>query len=216
MKIISTNLGQRRKIEWKGKQLETGIYKYPTDQAIVLGTEDVQGDHVIERRFHGGVNKACYCYSADHYPYWKERYPNLTWNWGMFGENLTIEGLDESQIKLGDIYQLGKAKIQIAKPREPCYKLGVRFGTQKMLKEFLAAPYPGTYLRVLEEGAVTVGDELKLLERNENHVTTLEVYQLLYGKSADPEVVKRALNTDTLTGNQRDTIVKKWASPSEL
>ena len=134
MKVISTNLGKRTKIIWNGKETMTGIYKYPVEQPLYLDTDDVQGDTVVDRKYHGGTYKACYLFSADNYPYWKEKYPLLDWDWGMFGENLTIEGLDESQVSIGSTYKLGNALVQITQPREPCYKLGIRFGNQDILK----------------------------------------------------------------------------------
>ncbi|MGK0384868.1 MAG: MOSC domain-containing protein YiiM [Bacteroidia bacterium] len=98
MKVKSVNRGEARLVDWRGKKVSTGIFKYPVEGAIFLGTEDVVDDDVVDRKYHGGVDKAVYAYSADHYPFWKEQYPALDWSLGMFGENLTIEGLDESRM----------------------------------------------------------------------------------------------------------------------
>ncbi|MGB0525635.1 MAG: MOSC domain-containing protein, partial [Flammeovirgaceae bacterium] len=192
--------------------IETGIYKYPTTEALVLGREDVEGDQVVDRRYHGGIDQACYCYAADHYAVWKAKYPNLSWNWGMFGENLTVEGMDEASVFVGDVYQLGSAQVQVTKPRQPCFKLGIRFGTQQIVKDFVEAPYPGVYLKVLEVGKVSVGDEFQLLSRIENSVSILEVYELLFRKEADAEVVERALNSTLISGSSRATIQRKWGN----
>ena len=165
MKVISTNIGTKTKIFWNGEEQTTGIYKYPTKTAIRLEKEAVATDVVADRRVHGGIFKACYLFSSAQYPYWKEKYPHLDWDWGMFGENLTMEGMDEAKLKIGSIYQLGTAKVQITQPREPCYKLGIRFGDQKILGEFVAHGYPGTYVKVLTEGEVTVGDSYGVTAR---------------------------------------------------
>ena len=101
MKIISTNIGKPKVVNCKGKMVETGIFKYPVNQPIFLGSEDVENDHVMDRRYHGGVDKACYLYSADHYGYWQKLYPNLEMLFGIFGENLTVEGLHEAQVNNG-------------------------------------------------------------------------------------------------------------------
>lgn len=212
MKVISTNLGGRKKVEWKGEEIETGIFKYPIKEAIFLGLEDVQGDQVVDRRYHGGLNKACYCYSADYYSFWQAKYPNLEWNWGMFGENLTIEGLDESSIKIGDVYQVGTAKVEVSQPRHPCFKLGIRFGTQQFLKVFTNSSYPGLYLRVLEQGEVRVGDDLHLVKRDENSVTVLEVYELLFRKTVDPIALAKALKSDKLSDSQKERVQQRWGS----
>lgn len=211
MKVISTNIGARKKVMWNGEEIETGIYKYPVEEAIFLGKEDVQGDAVVDRRYHGGIDKACYCYSSNYYSFWKARYPHADWNWGMFGENLTIDGLDESNIQIGDVYQLGEAKVEVSQPRQPCFKLGIRFGTPKILKAFTNGNYPGVYLRVLEPGAVAKGDEMHLLEREENAATVLEIYELLFRKTADQAVVKRALATEKLSESHKDRIRQKWS-----
>ena len=134
MKVISTNLAKPVFFEWNGETHSTGIFKYPVDQALTLQEENVLDDTIADRRVHGGVFKACYLYSSDNYPYWKEKYPHLDWKWGMFGENLTVDGLDESQLRIGSIYELGTALVQITQPREPCYKLGYRFGNQDILR----------------------------------------------------------------------------------
>ena len=137
MKVISTNIARPRTVEWRGREIQTGIYKEPVDGPIYLGKEDVVNDTVIDRKHHGGEYKACYLFGSDYYDDWKKKYPQLDWNWGMFGENLTVDGLDEHQLQIGAVYTLGEATVQITEPRQPCYKLGIKFGTQKVIIEFL-------------------------------------------------------------------------------
>lgn len=198
MKVISTNLGEPTIIQWNGKEEQTGIYKYPTSAAIKLLNEDVANDTVIDRIHHGGINKACYLYSADQYPYWKELYPDLKWNWGMFGENLTIEGLDESKIRIGDIYKIGNALVQITQPREPCYKLGIRFNDMKILKQFVEHNNPGTYVKILETSTVKIGDEMTLVSQSKNSLTINQYYEFLFAKIKDPKVIKLILNNEVV------------------
>ncbi|MDF0708891.1 MOSC domain-containing protein [Flagellimonas okinawensis] len=210
MKVISTNLGKHTKIIWNDKEIMTGIYKYPVDESLYLDTEDVQGDTVVDRKYHGGTYKACYLFSADNYPYWKEKYPLLDWNWGMFGENLTIEGLNESKIRIGSIYKLGSALVQISQPREPCYKLGVRFGDQRILKEFIDHGHPGTYIRVLEQGNVKNGDVMELVEESTIPLTIQQYYRLLFSTTKDQDVLQRAIDNNALPLAKREKL-KKWA-----
>ncbi|WP_240927966.1 MOSC domain-containing protein [Cellulophaga sp. Z1A5H] len=206
MKVISTNLGKSTTILWNGKEEQTGIYKYPTSEAIQLLNEDVENDTVIDRKHHGGINKACYLYSADQYPYWKNLYPNLGWDWGMFGENLTIEGLDESELRIGDTYKLGTALVQITQPREPCYKLGIRFNDSKIIKQFVTHNYPGTYVKVLETGTVTTGDDMILISQSKNSLTINQYYQFLFAKTKDPEVIQLILSNDTLPEYKKERL----------
>ncbi|OGS73919.1 MAG: sulfurase [Flavobacteria bacterium RIFCSPLOWO2_12_FULL_35_11] len=177
MKVISVNLGELKVINYKGKIVETGIFKYPVNQPVFLGNEAIKNDAIIDRKHHGGIEKAVYGYSENHYAYWKELYPNLDWNYGMLGENLTISNLEETEIFVGNIYKLGEALLEVTKPREPCYKLGIRFGTQEIVKQFWNSTKCGVYFKVLQTGNVSVGDELILVNKAENSPTIAEVYE---------------------------------------
>ncbi|KAA1245073.1 MOSC domain-containing protein [Aquimarina sp. RZ0] len=212
MKVISTNIGEPKTISWRGNQVKTGIYKYPVDTSIFLDKEDVKNDHVIDRKVHGGVDKACYLYAAEHYPYWKEKYPDLTWDYGMFGENLTILGLDERIINIGNIYKVGDAIVQVSQPRRPCFKLGIRFGTQAILKQFIEALIPGMYLRVLTPGYVKASDTLVLQEENTKGVSIREMYLLLYDQTPHYEVAKKALDDPYITVSNKAAILGKYGS----
>lgn len=210
MKVISTNLGKPTKIIWNGNEALTGIYKYPIDEPLFLDVEDVKNDTVVDRKHHGGVYKACYLFSAQNYQHWKEKYPLLDWDWGMFGENLTLDELDESQLKIGSIYKLGTSLVQITQPREPCYKLGIRFNDQSIIKQFIDHGHPGTYLRVLEPGKVTLGDTMELVEESENPLTIQAFYTLLFAKIKDPKILEWAINNEALPLGKREKL-KKWA-----
>lgn len=209
MKVVSTNIADIKTIKFRGKNVKTGIFKYPVAEAIFLGKEDVAKDHVVDRRYHGGVDKACYLYSTSHYEYWQKLYPNLKFELGMFGENLSIENLDESIIYVGDIYQLGEAKVQISQPREPCFKLGARFGSQKVVHQFLKADFPGIYLRVLEEGNITIGDELILLESPEKLLTVLEYYRTLVDKTPDENAKQKTLQSKFVREKKKEEIINR-------
>jgi len=208
MKVIATNISKPTTIVWNGKEEQTGIYKYPVSEPIFLGKLDVIKDTVIDRKHHGGINKACYLFSVDNYEYWKNLYPNLDWNWGMFGENITVEGLNESTLRIGNIYKVGECKVQITQPREPCYKLGIRFGTQKILKEFIEHQSPGTYIKILKEGFVKTGDSFELVEESDNSLTIEQFYNLLYAKVKDKTIIKEAINNTALPEYKKETLKK--------
>ncbi len=206
MQIISTNIGNPTPIQWNGQQTTTGIFKFPVNEPLLLEEEAVAKDTVSDRKVHGGVFKACYLFSADHYPYWKERYPALEWNWGMFGENLTVEGLDEAKIRIGNIYKVGSALVQVTQPREPCFKLGIKFGTQEILREFIDHGFPGTYVRILEVGEVNTGDTLELVEESENALTVQQFYKLLFSRTKDIDLVKLAIANEALPLYKRERL----------
>ena len=208
MKIISTNIAKPRTVSWRGRQIQTGIYKEPTNMPIFLGKEDVANDTVIDRKHHGGEFKACYLFGADYYEDWKKKYPELDWNWGMFGENLTVEGLEENQLQIGAVYNLGEAVVQITEPRQPCYKLGIKFGTQKVIVEFLEYGHPGTYVRILQEGNVAKGDTLKLQKAGPNALNVAQFNTLVNQKIKDKELVSLAIANDSIRQEKRELLKK--------
>jgi MOSC domain-containing protein YiiM len=210
MKVVSVNIGEKREVQWKGKTFSTGIFKEPVNTSIQLGKTDVVGDQVIDRKYHGGTHMACYIYSADHYPFWKEKYPNLEWNFGMFGENITIEELNERDFSLGDTYQLGTAIVQVSQPRKPCFKLGIRFESQTILKAYINSNYPGIYLRILKEGEVQIGDTFELIEKHPSEIKLLEAYHLQYNSSeADLPRIREILLDSIVTPDVRNGLEKR-------
>ena len=208
MRVLSTNLGKPTTFLWNGKEEQTGIFKKPVSEPLHLTTNDVSNDTVIDRIHHGGMNKACYLFAADNYPYWKQLYPTLDWNWGMFGENLTIEGMDESLMRIGDIYKIGGALVQVSQPREPCYKLGIRFGTQEVLRQFIAHNRPGTYVRILEEGKVHKGDTLDLQEQSENTLSVQQFYELMFAKEKTKEILQLFMSNTSVPQYKKERYKK--------
>ena len=176
MKVVSVNIGERKMVSWNGRSILTGIYKFPVSGSVYLDREEVRNDAIVDRKHHGGIEQAIYGYSENHYAYWKDLYPDLEWTYGMFGENLTISFLEETMLRVGDTYTLGEALIEVTKPWQPCMKLGVRFGTQQVLKQFWNSTKSGVYFKVLQKGHVQAGDELVLQKTDKSKPTIAEVY----------------------------------------
>ena len=206
MKVISTNIAKPTTIIWNGKEVATGIYKTPTSSPIYLGKENVKGDEVSDRNVHAGEYKACYLFSLNQYKYWENLYPNLEWNHGMFGENLTVKDLDETKLNVGDIYKIGTATVQITQPREPCFKFGVKFGSQNALKQFINHGFPGAYVRVLEEGEVENNDVFELVKQAKNSLTIADLFNLLFAKDKNQELLNLAINNDALPVKKRNKL----------
>jgi MOSC domain-containing protein YiiM len=198
MKVTSTNIAQPTTFIWNGEEVTTGIYKKPTNVPIYLDKENVRGDEVSDLKVHGGEFKACYLFSTDQYPYWKDLYPNLEWTYGMLGENVTVKGLNEKQLYIGDIFKLGEALVQITQPREPCFKFAFKFGTEYVLQQFIAHGYSGTYLRVLKEGEVKTGDRFELVEHKTNSITVFQFFELLYAENKNKAHIDLILNNESL------------------
>lgn len=180
MKIISTNLAVERIIQWQGKTVTTGIYKKPTSGPIYLAAESVRGDCVANRAVHGGLDKACYLYGYNHYPFWQAQFPNLDGEYGMLGENLTIDKLEEAELLIGSIYRVGEATVQVSRPRQPCFKFAAKFGDNKAPQLMLDNLLTGTYVRVLEPGEVQIGDSFQLIEKPTLAVSMQELLRMMF------------------------------------
>lgn len=176
MKVVSVNIGEKKTVQWKNKIYKTGIYKRPVNHSIYLGKEDVVNDTVVDRKHHGGKDQAVYAYGENHYKYWKDLYPDLDWNYGMFGENLTVNNLEEENIFIGNTYQLGEALIEVSKPRQPCVKLGIRFNNAQIIKQFWNTTKSGVYFKVLKPGKVTANDAFILIKHGNSNITIADDY----------------------------------------
>jgi MOSC domain-containing protein YiiM len=169
-RVVSLNVGAVREIEWRGERITTGIWKHPVSGRVALRGVNFAGDDQADRRVHGGPDKAVYAYAREDYDWWRER-EGIETSFGLFGENLTVEGLDLSAAIAGERWSVGSTILEVAQPRMPCYKLGIRVGDQHFLKTLLAAKRPGAYLRVVQEGDVGAGDGVRVLSRPAHGVT---------------------------------------------
>ncbi len=217
MKLVSVNTGMPREVSWHGRIVTTAIFKEPVKGRLALRKLNLDGDRQADLSVHGGEHKAVYCYSLAHYDYWKKELPGRELPMGMFGENFTIDGggpglpdgqalpggqeLLEESVHLGDRFSVGTAEVAVAQPRLPCYKLGVRFGSDDTVKRFLASGRTGFYMAVLREGEVGAGDEMKVMAREPNAVAVSEITRLYVAKrygEAEIRAVRRALRVEEL------------------
>jgi len=205
MKLVSVNTGLPRDVRWHGRMVTTAIFKEPAGGRVALRKLNLDGDRQADLTVHGGEHKAVYCYSLAHYDYWKRELPGRELPMGMFGENFTIDGgadgLLEESVHLGDRFSVGTAHVVVTQPRLPCYKLGVRFGSDDMVKRFLASGRTGFYVAVIREGEVGSGDEMEVIEREANAVAVSEITRLYVVKrfgEAEIRTVRRALGVKEL------------------
>ncbi|MDP9147659.1 MAG: MOSC domain-containing protein [Acidobacteriota bacterium] len=181
--------------------MTTGIFKEAVDGRIALRKLNLDGDQQADLTVHGGEYKAVYCYPLEHYDYWKKELPGHDLPMGVFGENFTTEGMLEDSVNLGDRFSMGTAEVIVTQPRLPCYKLGIRFESDAMVKRFLASGRMGFYLTVTQEGAVSAGDEIRLILRDPNAVSISEITRLYVAKKlteADVRVAQRAMKVRSL------------------
>jgi MOSC domain-containing protein YiiM len=189
MKLISVNVGLPQEVTWHGSRVVTAIYKQPVDGRVALRNLNLDGDRQADLRVHGGEDKAVYCYPIEHYDYWKRELPDRELPMGMFGENFTTKGLLEDSVHLGDHFSVGSADVVVAQPRLPCYKLGIRFQADDMVKRFLVSGRSGFYFAVAREGEVGAGDEITVIARDPNAVPVSEITRLYIAKRYGQEDV---------------------------
>lgn len=209
MKIISIQVGRPRLVVAKGHTVSTAIFKEPVTGPVMLRTLNLDGDRQADLNVHGGPTKAAYAYPAEHYAYWREEFPEMELPWGMFGENFTLEGLDESSVNIGDRFRLGGAEVMVTEPRMPCSKLGIKFGRTDIIRRFLASGRTGFYFSVQREGMVEAGDAIKLIERDPSDVTVADITQLYAGDKSDVAAMHRAIALEVLPASWRDHFRQK-------
>ena len=164
----------------------------------MLRTLNLDGDRQADLSVHGGPTKAVYAYPCEHYEYWKREFPEMKLPWGMFGENFTAAGLLESELNIGDKFQVGSAIVMVTEPRLPCYKLGIKFGRTDIVKRFLASQRTGFYFAVLREGDVGAADRIELIERTQGGVNIKQIVQLYTREKHSTALLRRAIATEPL------------------
>jgi MOSC domain-containing protein YiiM len=207
MRVVSVNVGMPREVTWRRMPVTTGIYKEPAGARVAVRKLNLDGDRQADLTVHGGPFKAVYCYPLEHYDYWRKELPGTPLPMGVFGENLTTEGLLEDSVHLGDVYSIGSATVVVTQPRLPCYKLNIRFQSDKMVKRFLASRRTGFYFSVAHEGEVGDGDEIRMIDREPAGVPVAEILRLYkqekYG-DADVTAVRRVLQVAAVPESWKD------------
>jgi MOSC domain-containing protein YiiM len=212
MKLISVNTGLPREVTWHGIHVTTGIFKEPVEGRIAVRKLNLDGDRQADLNVHGGKDKAIYCYPVAHYDYWTKELPGRQLPMGMFGENFTTDGLLEDSVHIGDQFSVGSCGGIVTQPRLPCYKLGVRFQADDMVKRFLASGRTGFYLAVIHEGEVGAGDEIKVIARDLNAVPVSEITRLYIAKryaGDDVASLDRALRVAALPVSWREYFLER-------
>ena len=158
-KVISVNVGLPRTVIWAGRSLTSAIWKTPVEGRIPVRGVNLEGDGQADRRVHGGEDKAVYAYSSEDYAWWADSLGREVLA-ATFGENLTTKGIDLSACVIGQEWRVGTAVLQVAQPREPCFKLGMRMGDARFVERFEASGRSGAYLRIRQAGDIGAGDPI--------------------------------------------------------
>jgi MOSC domain-containing protein YiiM len=209
IKLISVNVGLPQGVEWHGKVVRTSIWKKRVLGRVRASTLNLEGDRQSDLSVHGGVDKAVYAYPSEHYSYWRTILPDNDLPWGAFGENFTIEGLLENDVRIGDRFQIGSAEFMVTQPRMPCYKLGIRFNRTDIIKLFLQSKRSGFYFSVLREGEVEAGDPIHRVFRPESALTIPDIVNLYAVDSENQKLLRRAIESPALPESWKEYFRKR-------
>ena len=212
MKLLSVNVGLPREIAWLGTQVTTGIFKEPVQGRVRLRKLNLDGDRQADLSVHGGEHKAVYAYPIENYEYWRHELPGIELPFGVFGENLTVEGLTEPSVNIGDRFRVGDAELVVTQPRFPCYKLGIKFGRDDMPERFLASGRTGFYFSVVREGTVIAGDDISLVAKGGGRLTVPDITRLYVSKNygpADLDLLRYASEDEALPESWRHYFGKR-------
>lgn len=218
MQVVSVNTGLPSEVVWKGRKVLTGIFKKPVEGRIALRRLNIDGDRQADLSVHGGPDKAVYAYLVEHYDFWRSELGADTLPMGMFGENLTTEGVLETAVNVGDRFRIGTAELMVTQPRFPCYKLALRFGRDDMVKRFLASGRTGFYFAVTKEGEIGAGDKIEPIDRDGNSVSIPDIIRLYVQKryaALDIELARRAAGSEALPESWRHYLLQRIAENGE-
>ncbi len=213
MQVISINTSVLKEANHQGKTILTGIFKKPTSKPVMVSKLNLENDKQGDLENHGGEHKAVYAFSQHHYPYWRNTLNQQELSPGAFGENLTVEHLDEANIQLGDQYQIGQCILEVSQPRVPCFKLGLALNNKQAPKLFTQHFHTGVYFRVVKEGTIQTGDTLELSKRVPNSVSVHELFRAKFDKSFDgaQDIIAKAYPLDCISPEWRAKVDKLYA-----
>lgn len=191
--VLEVCVGMPQEINVNNKTELSGIFKAPVEGLVELSLTNLAGDEQANLKFHGGREKAVYVYSANHYEYWREELGKTNLEPSQFGQNVTVDGFPDDEVKIGDKFKLGSAVLTVAQPRIPCAKLGVRMGDPEFTNRFLMAGYLGYYLYVDEPGSVSAGDSMELIQPAEHTISVRALWQTVFTQDRDLDLAQAAL-----------------------
>jgi len=203
MQLLSIQVGKPKNVFWEGDTVSTGIFKLPVKGPVRVARLNLDGDGQADLSVHGGADKAVYGYPHDAYAWWEKRLA-VPLQAGAFGENLTIDPLDEKKLCIGDTLSIGDCHLEISEPRFPCFKLGIKFQDMKVLKTFIESGRPGIYFRVIQEGTISAGQPVKIVSRDKRKVSVSDFFRLKIGGYKDLPLLEKLLSMDNLSQEWRE------------
>jgi MOSC domain-containing protein YiiM len=213
VQLVSVNVGRPREVVWHGRVVRTSIWKDPVEGPVHVSSLNLEGDEQSDLSVHGGPEKAVYVYPREHYEYWRRELHAPDLLWGAFGENFTTEGILEPETRIGDRIRVGSAEFLVTQPRMPCFKLGIRFDRDDIVKRFLRSGRSGFYLAVAREGDVAKGNALELVGRDQHGVTVADIVSLYARDRDNEELLRRAVDVPALPESWKGYLRKRLFEP---
>jgi len=210
VEVAAINAGMPQTMKYQGKELVTGIMKTPVSSSLYLSRAQLEGDGQGDLVHHGGEDKALCVYCLEHYGYWEQKLERKL-GYGAFGENVTVRGLPEAEVCIGDKLQLGEAVVQVSQPRQPCYKLAARYGVPDLAMHVQESGFTGYYFRVLQEGVIPPQPTLRLLERDTGGVTVAFANRIKYTDKGNRAGIERILRVAALSASWRESFENRLA-----
>jgi ferredoxin-NADP reductase/MOSC domain-containing protein YiiM len=204
-RLLSVNVGLPREITWRGKAVRTAIWKDPVHGKRMARRLNIEGDAQADLEGHGGEHRAVFVYQVDSYRYWQDTLHRANFGFGQFGENLTVEGLPDNEVCIGDQYRIGGALFEVTQPRVTCYRVGIRMDEPRMAALLVAHGRPGFYLRVLQEGEIEAGEEIIKVRAGPESMSIAEINSLLYLPGHPRKKLERALQIPALSSGWRSS-----------
>ncbi len=208
------NVGLPRDVEWQGKLVHTGIWKQPVSGRVTARHLNIDGDGQGDLAGHGGEHRAVMVYQLESYRHWETHLQRNDFEYGQFGENLTVDGLADDEVCIGDRYRIGTALFEVTQPRVTCYRVGIRMGNPQMASLLVSHKRPGFYFRVLEEGEIGAGDGIVKIANGPEHVTVAEIDALLYLPGHSLDQLQRALRIPSLSEGWKQSLEAMAAAES--
>tara|TARA_R110001583_G_scaffold177418_2_gene332560 strand:+ start:64315 stop:64962 length:648 start_codon:yes stop_codon:yes gene_type:complete len=213
MKLVSVNVSLSVEIDYNNTRISTSIFKKPVAGEVAVSEFKLAGDQQVDLENHGGGHKAVYAFAAEQYDYWRQTLDRPELHYGQFGENLTISGLDEASVCIGDQIQIGDCILEATQPRIPCFKLGIALALQTMPKQFIDHGHTGIYFKVLKMGSIIAGDNVTRLHQHSHQLAVKTLFKAYF----DPDfmeaekVMQTAAETRELSDEWREKVFKRLA-----
>src|SRR6266436_8320057 len=196
--LLSVNVGLPRDVPWQGKTVYTGVWKQPVPGPVMVRRLNIDGDGQGDTNGHGGEQRAVLVYQIQSYEHWQRHFGREDFSYGQFGENLTVDGLPDDEVCIGDRYGIGEAEFEVTQPRVTCYRVGLRLGAPELSALLVSHHRPGFYMRVLREGRIRAGDRIVKARTGPGALSVAEVDALLYLPGRDRAKLRAAVRIPAL------------------